>query len=85
MSTNRLEGMRSHAEETDRPMAMPYGITADLADRMHVERVGQQLADEHADAALLVNAAGFSSASPSWTTTAPPMTPTWSWTGRSSS
>jgi short-subunit dehydrogenase len=59
MSTNRLEGMRSHAEETDRPMAMPYGITADLADRMQVERVGQQLADEHADAALLVNAAGF--------------------------
>jgi NAD(P)-dependent dehydrogenase (short-subunit alcohol dehydrogenase family) len=36
-----------------------YGITADLADRMQVERVCGQLADEHADASLLVNAAGF--------------------------
>ena len=36
-----------------------YGITADLADRMQVARVQQQLADEHADASLLVNAAGF--------------------------
>jgi NAD(P)-dependent dehydrogenase (short-subunit alcohol dehydrogenase family) len=36
-----------------------YGITADLADRMQVERVRQQLADEHPDATLLVNAAGF--------------------------
>lgn len=36
-----------------------YGITADLADRMQVERVRQQLADEHADATLLVNAAGL--------------------------
>ena len=36
-----------------------YGITADLADRMQVERVCQQLADEHADATLLVNAAGL--------------------------
>jgi NAD(P)-dependent dehydrogenase (short-subunit alcohol dehydrogenase family) len=116
MSTNWLEGMQNHAEETDRPMGMPvfagqklvvvggssgmgrqtaadvvaaggsaviigqdpsrvddtvqtlaedgsaYGITADLADRMHVERVCQQLADEHADATLLVNAAGFSKA-----------------------
>jgi hypothetical protein len=35
------------------------GITADLADRMQVERVCQQLAGEHADATLLVNAAGF--------------------------
>jgi NAD(P)-dependent dehydrogenase (short-subunit alcohol dehydrogenase family) len=113
MSTNWLEGMQNHAEETDRAMAMPvfagqklvvvggssgmgrqtaadvvaaggsaviigqdpsrvddtvqtlaedgsaYGITADLADRMQVERVCQQLADEHADATLLVNAAGF--------------------------
>src|SRR5215510_6288219 len=31
-----------------------YGITADLADRMQVDRVRQQLADEHADATLLV-------------------------------
>ena len=36
-----------------------YGITADLADRGQVERVRQQLAGEHADATLLVNAAGF--------------------------
>jgi NAD(P)-dependent dehydrogenase (short-subunit alcohol dehydrogenase family) len=36
-----------------------YGITADLADRQQVERVRQQLADEHADATLLVNAAGL--------------------------
>jgi NAD(P)-dependent dehydrogenase (short-subunit alcohol dehydrogenase family) len=36
-----------------------YGITADLADREEVERVRQQLADEHADATLLVNAAGL--------------------------
>jgi NAD(P)-dependent dehydrogenase (short-subunit alcohol dehydrogenase family) len=36
-----------------------YGITADLADRMQVERVRRQLADEHADATLLVNAAGL--------------------------
>jgi NAD(P)-dependent dehydrogenase (short-subunit alcohol dehydrogenase family) len=35
------------------------GITADLADREQVERVCRQLADEHADATLLVNAAGF--------------------------
>jgi NAD(P)-dependent dehydrogenase (short-subunit alcohol dehydrogenase family) len=35
------------------------GITADLSDRMQVERVCQQLADEHADATLLVNAAGL--------------------------
>jgi len=36
-----------------------YGITADLADRKQVDRVRQQLADEHADATLLVNVAGF--------------------------
>jgi NAD(P)-dependent dehydrogenase (short-subunit alcohol dehydrogenase family) len=36
-----------------------YGITADLADRQQVERVRRQLADEHADATLLVNAAGL--------------------------
>jgi NAD(P)-dependent dehydrogenase (short-subunit alcohol dehydrogenase family) len=35
------------------------GITADLADRVQVDRVCRQLADEHADATLLVNAAGF--------------------------
>ena len=36
-----------------------YGITADLADRDQVQRVCQQLASEHADATLLVNAAGL--------------------------
>jgi NAD(P)-dependent dehydrogenase (short-subunit alcohol dehydrogenase family) len=36
-----------------------YGITADLTDRMHVERVRQQLSDVHPDATLLVNAAGL--------------------------
>jgi NAD(P)-dependent dehydrogenase (short-subunit alcohol dehydrogenase family) len=36
-----------------------YGITADLTDRTQVDRVCQQLADEHADATLLVNAAGL--------------------------
>jgi NAD(P)-dependent dehydrogenase (short-subunit alcohol dehydrogenase family) len=36
-----------------------YGITADLADRMAVDRVRQQLADQHADATLLLNAAGL--------------------------
>src|SRR5262245_62126386 len=36
-----------------------YGITADLADRKQVEEVCLQLAADHADATLLVNAAGF--------------------------
>jgi NAD(P)-dependent dehydrogenase (short-subunit alcohol dehydrogenase family) len=36
-----------------------YGITADLADRKQVDRVRQQLAGEHGDATLLVNAAGL--------------------------
>jgi NAD(P)-dependent dehydrogenase (short-subunit alcohol dehydrogenase family) len=36
-----------------------WGITADLADREQVERVREQLAAEHADATLLVNAAGL--------------------------
>jgi NAD(P)-dependent dehydrogenase (short-subunit alcohol dehydrogenase family) len=35
-----------------------YGITADLTDRMQVEEVREQLAGEHGDATLLVNAAG---------------------------
>jgi NAD(P)-dependent dehydrogenase (short-subunit alcohol dehydrogenase family) len=35
------------------------GITADLTDRMQAERVCRQLADDHADATLLVNAAGL--------------------------
>ena len=36
-----------------------WGITADLADRDQAGQVCQQLAGEHADATLLVNAAGF--------------------------
>jgi NAD(P)-dependent dehydrogenase (short-subunit alcohol dehydrogenase family) len=36
-----------------------YGITADLTNRDQVQRACQQLADEHADATLLVNAAGL--------------------------
>lgn len=36
-----------------------WGITADLADRQQVARVQQELAADHADATLLVNAAGF--------------------------
>jgi len=36
-----------------------WGITADLTDRDQVERVRRQLAAEHADATLLVNAAGL--------------------------
>jgi NAD(P)-dependent dehydrogenase (short-subunit alcohol dehydrogenase family) len=35
------------------------GITADLTDRMQVDRVREELAEEHADATLLVNAAGL--------------------------
>jgi NAD(P)-dependent dehydrogenase (short-subunit alcohol dehydrogenase family) len=35
-----------------------WGITADLTDRDQVARVQEQLATEHADATLLVNAAG---------------------------
>ena len=36
-----------------------YGIVANLAERDQVTRVQQELAAEHADATLLVNAAGF--------------------------
>jgi NAD(P)-dependent dehydrogenase (short-subunit alcohol dehydrogenase family) len=36
-----------------------YGITADLEDREQVARVQQRLADDHADATLMVNAAGI--------------------------
>jgi NAD(P)-dependent dehydrogenase (short-subunit alcohol dehydrogenase family) len=36
-----------------------WGIAADLADRKQVEDVQAQLAAEHGDATLLVNAAGF--------------------------
>jgi NAD(P)-dependent dehydrogenase (short-subunit alcohol dehydrogenase family) len=51
----------SKVDDTVRALAKEgtaHGITADLTDRMQAERVCQQLADEHADATLLVNAAG---------------------------
>jgi NAD(P)-dependent dehydrogenase (short-subunit alcohol dehydrogenase family) len=49
-------------DDTVKTLAMTgkaYGITADLADREQAERVRRELADEHADATLLVNAAGL--------------------------
>jgi NAD(P)-dependent dehydrogenase (short-subunit alcohol dehydrogenase family) len=49
-------------EDTVRALAKDgeaAGITADLTDRMQAERVCEQLAAEHADATLLVNAAGL--------------------------
>jgi NAD(P)-dependent dehydrogenase (short-subunit alcohol dehydrogenase family) len=49
-------------EETVQTLAKEgsaWGITADLTDRAQVGRVCQQLSAEHADATLLVNAAGF--------------------------
>jgi NAD(P)-dependent dehydrogenase (short-subunit alcohol dehydrogenase family) len=36
-----------------------WGLTADLADRHQVAQLQEQLAAEHSDATLLVNAAGF--------------------------
>jgi NAD(P)-dependent dehydrogenase (short-subunit alcohol dehydrogenase family) len=36
-----------------------FGIVADLADRAQIPGVQKRLAEEHADATLLVNAAGF--------------------------
>jgi NAD(P)-dependent dehydrogenase (short-subunit alcohol dehydrogenase family) len=36
-----------------------WGLTADLSDRQQVVQLQEQLAAEHADATLLVNAAGF--------------------------
>jgi pyruvate/2-oxoglutarate dehydrogenase complex dihydrolipoamide dehydrogenase (E3) component len=48
------------------PPAGAVGLTADLADRTQAERVCQQLAAEHADATLLVNASPV----PSGTSTA---------------
>ena len=36
-----------------------YGISAELADRDQAERIRRELAGEHADATLLVNAAGL--------------------------
>jgi NAD(P)-dependent dehydrogenase (short-subunit alcohol dehydrogenase family) len=49
-------------EETVQALAKEgsaYGITANLTDRMQTERACQQLAAEHGDATLLVNAAGL--------------------------
>jgi len=65
---NWLDNLHGHAAEHHRAQAMPVfagqklvvvGISANLADREQVDRVRRQLADEHADATLLVNAAGL--------------------------
>jgi NAD(P)-dependent dehydrogenase (short-subunit alcohol dehydrogenase family) len=45
-------------------MGEAWGIAADLADREQVARVQKQLATEHSDAILLVNAAGIFSPNP---------------------
>ena len=53
---------RARVDDTVQTLAedgSAYGITADLANRKDVDRVRQQLAEEHADATLLVNAAGL--------------------------
>ena len=53
---------QAHVDETVAELAKQgsaWGITADLADRSQVEEVRRQLEGEHADATLLVNAAGF--------------------------
>jgi len=60
------------------------GITADLTDREQVDRVRQQLADEHADATLLINAAVLSSLKPFLEYDGASYTPTSNWTGPSS-
>ncbi len=53
---------RDKVEDTVEALAedgSAYGITADLADRNQVDHVRRRLVDEHADATLLVNAAGL--------------------------
>ena len=62
-----------------------YGITADLADREQVERVRRELADEHADATLLVNSAGLFVPKPFLDYDGASYDSYLSWTGRSSS
>ena len=53
-----------------------FGISADLTDRDQASRVCQQLAAEHADATLLVNAAGLFIPKPFLDHDAPATTPT---------
>lgn len=62
-----------------------WGISADLADRDQVVDVQAQLAAQHADATLLVNAAGTFSPRTSLDVDFPSMTLTWSSTAPSSS
>jgi NAD(P)-dependent dehydrogenase (short-subunit alcohol dehydrogenase family) len=53
---------RDKVEDTVEALAedgSAYGITADLADRNQVDHVRRRLVDDHADATLLVNAAGL--------------------------
>ena len=52
----------SHVNETVETLSrkgQAWGITADLANRAEVKQVQETLANEHADATLLVNSAGF--------------------------
>ena len=46
-------------KELSQSGSMAYGITADLSDRMAAEAACAQLASDHADATLLLNAAGL--------------------------
>jgi len=46
-------------KELSQSGSMAYGITADLSDRMAAEATCAQLASDHADATLLLNAAGL--------------------------
>lgn len=55
----REQAKVDEAVETLSKEGPAYSITADLAGRTQVARVQQQLADNHADATLLINAAGF--------------------------
>jgi NAD(P)-dependent dehydrogenase (short-subunit alcohol dehydrogenase family) len=53
---------QDHVDETVKTLSVDgqaWGIVADLADRDQVDRTRHQLATEHADATLLVNAAGI--------------------------
>lgn len=52
---------RGRVEDTVRALSAgkAWGITADITRRDEVENLQKQLAGEHADATLLVNAAGF--------------------------
>src|SRR5580704_1406022 len=58
-SSSAMTRAKSTTPSRPWPRTAAYGITADLTNRSQVDRVCRQLADEHADATLLVNAAGL--------------------------